>query len=153
MYYEHKILIMKVVRIFLLQVTMALEPVPGSPFLKHSRNARKAQLGFISPCFSYLLEKTVINCFFYPIRRVGMKSPLAVRCMESVASRRHGITLWRVSSFGLVPYRRQAADSIQAFALIEGVRCFKTCKSEPVVVYLTLRGKTRGAVTDLAQEI
>ena len=37
----------------------------GSSFLKHSRNARSAQPRFISPCFSYLLEKTVINCFFF----------------------------------------------------------------------------------------
>jgi len=34
-------------------------------FLKYTRNARLAQPRFISPYFSYLLEKTVINCFFF----------------------------------------------------------------------------------------
>ena len=34
-------------------------------FLKYSRNAHSAQPHFISPYFSYILEKTVINCFFF----------------------------------------------------------------------------------------
>ena len=36
------------------------------------------------------------KCFFHPIRRIGMESPRGVRCMESVAMRRHGITRQRV---------------------------------------------------------
>ena len=35
------------------------------PFLKHSRNARKSQICFISSCFSYILEKTMIHRFFF----------------------------------------------------------------------------------------
>ena len=58
-----------------------------------------------------------------------MESPAG--CMESVAKRRHGITPWRVfpfglipcifcendsiQTFGLIPYRRQAADFIHAY--------------------------------------
>lgn len=34
-------------------------------FLKHSRNARKSQICFISFCFSYILEKTMIHRFFF----------------------------------------------------------------------------------------
>ena len=68
--------------------------------------------------------------FFYPIRRIGMESPAG--CMESVAKRRHGITagvfllridfipptVYFIHHFVMIPYRRQAADSIHGFAVI-----------------------------------
>ena len=65
------------------------------PFLKHSRNARKSQICFISPCFSYLLEKTVINCFFCGDPRLSARANLSFRAKKTKTT-----TEWWLLLFG-----------------------------------------------------
>ena len=51
---------------FLLLFFLSLEWIASfACFLKYSRNVRSAQPHFISSYFSYILEKTVIDCFFF----------------------------------------------------------------------------------------
>ncbi len=60
-------------------------------FLKHSRNARKSQICFISSCFSYILEKTMIHRFFFgdPVL-CGNAASTVVRILYSPARTKKG---------------------------------------------------------------
>ena len=84
-----------------------------------------------------------------------MESPREVRCMEFVALRRHGITRQCVSflridsiqTYGLIPYRRQAADYIHGSAVICKVAILhpntKVLVNQGIFVFLGVKNNSR----------